>query len=125
MTDDPARVRFVGFGASSLDLEVFAYVDTADREEFLAIREDLYLRLMDAVRDAGSGFAFPSTTMYLSRDDGIDAGEAQRAEAQVEAWREQGTLPFPDFPAERREELLDSLAWPPPGSPEGVPADAR
>jgi hypothetical protein len=27
---EPARVRFVGFGERSLDLDVFAYVDTAD-----------------------------------------------------------------------------------------------
>ena len=47
VTDDPARVRFVGFGAYSLDLEVFAYVDTSDWSEFLEIREDIYLHFMD------------------------------------------------------------------------------
>ncbi len=83
ITEEPARVRFVGFGAYSLDLEVFAYVDTQDWDEFLAIREDVYLRLMDAVREAGSGFAFPSTVTYLGRDEGLDPEEARRAEAAV------------------------------------------
>ncbi len=116
-------MRFVGFGAYSLDLEVFAYVDTQDWDEFLAIREDVYLRLMDAVREAGSGFAFPSTVTYLGRDEGLDPEEARRAEAAVSAWREQGRLPFPDFPSDLRTELQDSLAWPPPGSPQGPPEE--
>jgi MscS family membrane protein len=51
---DPARVRFVGFGASSLDVEIFAYVDTASFDEFLAVREDLYLRFLDVVAASGT-----------------------------------------------------------------------
>lgn len=41
------RARFVGFGASSLDIEVFAYATTRDWPEFLGIREDVFLRVMD------------------------------------------------------------------------------
>ena len=33
---DLIRVRFVGFGASSLDIEVFAYVNTTTGRNFLA-----------------------------------------------------------------------------------------
>jgi MscS family membrane protein len=117
VTDDPARVRFVGFGAYSLDLEVFAYVDTEDWGEFLGIREDLYLRFMDAIKESGTGFAFPSTTTYLGRDDGLDLEEARRAEARVAEWREKGELPFPGFSESFREEEENTLAWPPPGSP--------
>ena len=52
-----AYARFVGFGATSLDIEVVAYVATADPSEFLAIREDLFLRMMDAVAASGTAFA--------------------------------------------------------------------
>jgi MscS family membrane protein len=62
------RVRFVEFGAYSLDLEVFAYVDTRDWAEFLEIREDLYLRFMDAVKEAGTALAIPASTTYLEKD---------------------------------------------------------
>jgi MscS family membrane protein len=123
VTDDPARVRFVGFGAYSLDLEVFAYVDTADWSELLGIREDIYLRFMDAVSEAGTSFAFPSSTMYLGKDEGLDADEARRAEARVAEWREQGRLPFPHFPEELRGELENTLDWPPKGSPGRPPSD--
>jgi MscS family membrane protein len=49
------RARFVGFGASSLDIEVFAYVMTRDWAEFLGIREDILLRVMDIIEQGGTG----------------------------------------------------------------------
>jgi MscS family membrane protein len=57
---DPDRVRFVGFGSYSLDLEVFAYLCTSDYNEYLAIREDVYLRMMELVLKSRTGFAFPA-----------------------------------------------------------------
>lgn len=110
------RARFVGFGPSSLDLEVFAYVTTRDWFEFLGIREDVFLRIMDVVKESGTGFAFPSQTLYFARDDGLDAAQAQAAEARVRQWREQGCLPFPDFPPEQERQMRGSLVYPPPGS---------
>jgi MscS family membrane protein len=65
---DPARVRFVGFGAYSLDCELFAYVLTADHGEFLAIREGLLLKIMEIVAACGTSLAFPSQTLYVGRD---------------------------------------------------------
>jgi MscS family membrane protein len=112
---DPARVRFVGFGAYTLDVEIFAYVRTADINEFLGVREDLYLRIMDVVAASGTGFAFPSQTHYTSTE-GVDAARARHAEAEVEQWRAEGTLPLPEFPAERVTGLRDTLDYPPRGS---------
>ncbi len=117
VTDDPARVRFVGYGASSFDLEVFAYVDTSDWSEFLGIREDIYLLFNDAIKEAGTSFAFPSSTTYVGRDDGLNAEQQQQAEERVAAWRDKGELPFPNFPDELRREVWNSLDWPPAGSP--------
>jgi len=62
VTPAPARVRFVGYGAYSKDLEVFAYLDCTDHDVFLAIQEDILLRMEDIVNEAGSSFAFPSQT---------------------------------------------------------------
>ena len=90
---ETARVRFVGFSASSLDLEVFAYMDTADWNEFLAAREDLYLSMMDIVEQSGSGMAFPSQTAYVGRDSGLDAEKSAAAEAEVQKWRDEGRMP--------------------------------
>jgi MscS family membrane protein len=113
---DPARVRFVGFGAYSLDLEIFAYVTTTDFGEFLAIRQDIYLRIMDVVAASGTGFAFPSQTTYLGRDGGRDAARSEKAEAEVQAWRERGELYLPDFPPEAIASLSATLPYPPSGA---------
>jgi MscS family membrane protein len=80
---DPGRVRFVALGAYSLDIEVFAYILTPDINEFLAIREELLLAMMDVVAASGTGFAFPSQTIYGAPDAGLDAAKARAAEAEV------------------------------------------
>ena len=113
---DPARARFVGYGSSSLDVEVFAYVATQDRNEFFAIQEDVMLRIKDIVEDAGCGFAFPSQTLYLTQSEDPDPELAKAAEAEVACWRDENRLPFPDHDADVRSELADTLDYPPKGS---------
>ncbi|MGB5278502.1 MAG: mechanosensitive ion channel domain-containing protein, partial [Gammaproteobacteria bacterium] len=72
VAEDPARVRATGFGEFSLNLEIFAYIMTSDWNDFLAVQEDLVLRIMDIVSKAGTAFAIPSQTVYHSRDAGLD-----------------------------------------------------
>jgi len=94
---DTSRVRFSGFGESSLDVELFVYVRTRDGNEFLAVREDLCLRVMDIVAAAGTAFALPARTNY-SEAVGLDPERAGAAAAEVQRWRSEGKLPLPDFP---------------------------
>jgi MscS family membrane protein len=113
---DPARVRFVGLGAHSLDLEIFAYVLTPDYDEFLAVQEDVNLRLMDIVAASGTAFAVPSQATYVSRDTALDPARRQAAEAAVQAWRERGEIYLPEFPPEVVADLHDTLDYPPNGA---------
>ena len=113
---DGARIRFVGFGGSSLDLEIFAYVSATDMADFLAIQEDVLLRIMDIIAESGTSIAFPSQTTYLARDTPLDAGKTQEAESRVRQWRETGELPFPDFAPDQIGHLGGSVEYPPPGS---------
>jgi len=93
---DSLWVRFVGFGAYSLNLQIFAYIRTREYGEFLIAREEILLRLMDIVHTSGSDFAFPSQTMYLGGEVPLDAEKARAAEAQVQTWLESGKLPRRD-----------------------------
>ena len=58
-------VRFVGFGASSLDLDVWAWFQTTDFAEFRDIRQEVLLGIMEVVEEAGTSFAFPTRTVHL------------------------------------------------------------
>jgi MscS family membrane protein len=121
VTPEPARARFIGYGAFSKDIEIFAYLRTSDHGEFLAIQEDILLRMEDIINESGSGFAFPSQTLYLSRDGGLDQERARAAEDAVEDWREHHRLPFPEFDPGLRWEMEDVLDYPPRGSPAHKP----
>jgi MscS family membrane protein len=110
------RIRFAKLGAASLDIEINAYVMTPDVDTFLAIREDLLLRIMEVVSAAGTGFAFPSQTVYMAKDSGMDPEQVRRAEEATRALRAQGKLPFPDFTPEETHAIADTLDYPPEGS---------
>ena len=66
------RVRFLGYGADALRVEIFAYVFARDWNHFLEIQEELALQVMDIVAGSEVAFAFPSRTLYLARDGGAD-----------------------------------------------------
>ena len=117
VTDDPARVRFAGFGEYSLNVEIFAYVTTSDWNEYLAIQEDIDLRILQIIEEVGTGFATPSR-LYLTRDSGIQDERRQAASKQVQDWVAAQSLPFPDLPDEYRKQIKDTLDYPPQGSPD-------
>jgi len=123
VTDAPARVRFLDFGDYSLNVEVFAYLRCQDQNTYLAIREDILFRVGDIVRQSGAGFAYPTQTVHFDRDAGLDTERGKDAETNVHAWRQSGTLPFPEFADVERSEIEDRLDYPPKGSPEHEPRD--
>jgi MscS family membrane protein len=113
---DGARIRLIGYDNSSLTLEVFCYILTRDGAEFLAIQEDLLLRIMDIVAASGTSFSFPSRTLYLGRDSGPDKEKAAAVSREVQQWRENSKLPFPDFASSDISEFSNSLPYPQPDS---------
>ena len=70
------------------------------------------------VEASGSSFAFPSQTLYMSQDEGLDAEKSAKAIRTVEQWRRQHQFPFPGFSAAAREQIDDRLDYPPKGSPD-------
>ena len=61
-----ARVRFVGFAASSLNIEIFAYIRTNEHAEFLAMREQTLLKIMETISNEGTSMAFPTRTIVMT-----------------------------------------------------------
>lgn len=121
-TPAPTLIRFDGFGQSSLDIQIRIYAKTREWNDFYAVREDVMLRIKEIVEVSGTSFAFPSSTLYVARDGGLDAEKGDRAKRAIAHWRKERELPFPRFSARLREGFDDSLRYPPPGSPD---ADGR
>jgi MscS family membrane protein len=73
-------VRFIGFSEASLEIEVHCYVLTSSLDRFLAVRQELLLRIMELVSEAGTALALPSRLVYMIED------------SKKEAVRESGNL---------------------------------
>jgi MscS family membrane protein len=57
--DELSRVRLVGFGEFSINIEIFAHVDTTDWVKFLAIAEEINLGTVNVLEGIGAKFAKP------------------------------------------------------------------
>jgi MscS family membrane protein len=60
-----ARARLTSFGAQAIEIEMFAYVMTADYAAFLEIRESLLLQIAHIIESSGSAFAIPTQFIYM------------------------------------------------------------
>lgn len=119
VNNKPNRVRFIGFAADSLTIEVYAYVIAADHEEFLEVQEDIHLRIMSIIEKSGSGFAFPSQTVYLTRDKGLSDTRTKETENTVRIWKESNSLQNPKFSQSKIDEVINTIDYPPSYSSTG------
>jgi MscS family membrane protein len=68
-------VRFIGIGTYSFDVEINAYVNTSDNDEFLALQQELLIQMLQAVEKAGTALAVPwqaSVEPQTAPEDGHD-----------------------------------------------------
>ncbi|MDG1997118.1 MAG: mechanosensitive ion channel family protein [Emcibacteraceae bacterium] len=66
-------VRIDSFNDSSIDIMLYCFTKTTDWGEWLEIKERLALVIKDIVESNGSGFAYPSQSIYIEnqQDDAI------------------------------------------------------
>jgi MscS family membrane protein len=58
-------VRFKEIGPTSLNLDVNAWFDTTNWDEFMLIREDTLLAFLRVIENAGTALALPTRTVHL------------------------------------------------------------
>ena len=68
-------VRIDAFSDSSIDIMLYCFTRTTNWGEWLAIKEQLAYKVKAIVEGAGSGFAFPSRSIYLAGTPGPDGGD--------------------------------------------------
>lgn len=64
------RCGFTGFGASSLDFDIWFHVTPADWEHVYQVRHRIVLAIVDRFNAAGIEFAYPTQTSFTAAPDG-------------------------------------------------------
>lgn len=62
---ETARVRFIGIGNTSQNVEIYAYVFAPDYNGFLATQEELLLKILGIVESTGTALALPTQVTHI------------------------------------------------------------
>lgn len=62
-------VKFAEFNSSSLDILVVYFVLTNEIEDYISVKEEVNFKIMEIVQKHGSSFAFPSTSVYIEKNN--------------------------------------------------------
>ncbi len=65
--DQTLLVRFDKFEDSSLSIFVYTFVNSAVWSEYLRVKENINLKIMQIVEQNGAEFAFPSQSLYIEK----------------------------------------------------------
>lgn len=73
LAEEPLRVRLMQIGDYFHEVEIYAYAMTDSWPEFLEIREDVLLKVLDIVEHSGLQLALPAAIRYVSEPDSSPA----------------------------------------------------
>ena len=109
---DTVSIRLADIEAATAVVRLDAGILTRDYEEYLAVAEDLNLRIIEIVHQNGAIFSGPGQVLQIR--DFQQAGEEklQEVEAKLEVWRQGEGLPFPDLSEEEKRQLKNTLEYP-------------
>lgn len=69
---DLIMVHFNEYNNSSLDIFCYFFTTTTVWAEYLQVREDIHLKIMDIVEKNGASFAFPSRSIYIENEKNFE-----------------------------------------------------
>jgi MscS family membrane protein len=81
LSEEPLRVRFMQIGEYFLEVEIYAYAMTDSWPEFLEIREDVLLKVLDIVEGSGTRLALPAGVRYVGGQRAIEKPSVSVANA--------------------------------------------
>lgn len=68
-TNEDVKIAFYALSAHSKDIMVQYFVDTMDWNEYIDIKEEINYKIVEIVEQHKAAFAFPSTTVYLAKQE--------------------------------------------------------
>lgn len=66
-------VHFVSFGASSLNLNIYAFTKTVDWAKYRGVQQDVFLKSIGIIAKHGAECAFPTTTLQVPNPVAVTA----------------------------------------------------
>ncbi|BCN26042.1 mechanosensitive ion channel family protein [Vibrio alfacsensis] len=109
---EPIRVRLIGIGEYSININIMAYIRCRDNEEFMAVQEDILFAALAQVESVGAKIAHSTQYQLVTKQDSDDEEQKKKASQVVEKWHEERAFPFPDFSYEYKHEIKDTILYP-------------
>lgn len=114
---ETVSIRFSDINDATALFRLDAGIKTKEFQTYLAVAEDLNLRIVEIVHGAGAIFSGPGQSLQLNEAIPDDAERQAVIESTLAEWRESDRLPFPNPSREDIDELRNTLDYPPKGSP--------
>ncbi len=112
---DTVSVRFENIEDSTAILRLDGGVDTTDFQEFLAVAEDINLRVVEIAQNAGAIFCGPGQFVQIGEALSGSVEQLGHVEATLQEWRDEDRMPFPNFSVDDIATLENTLDYPPKG----------
>jgi len=109
---DTISIRLADIEAATAVVRLDAGILTRNYEEYLAVAEDLNLRIIEIVHQNGAIFSGPGQVLQIRDFQQAGKEKLQEVEAKLEVWRQGEGLPFPDLSEEEKRELKNTLEYP-------------
>ena len=109
---DTVSIRLADIEAATAVIRLDGGIMTRDYQEYLAVAEDLNLRIIEIVHQNGAIFSGPGQVLQIRDFQQAGAEKLQEVEAKLEGWRQGDGLPFPDLSDQEKQQLKGSLEYP-------------
>ena len=109
---DTVSIRLEKIEAATAVIRIDAGIRTTDYQRYLAVSEDLNLRMIELVHEAGAIFSGPGQVLqvrdfYRASEETIDG-----IQSQLQQWQDQDKLPFPDYTPKEKSALQAAITLP-------------
>ena len=109
---DTISIRLADIQAATAVMRLDAGILTRDYQEYLAVAEDLNLRIIEIVHQNGAIFSGPGQVLQIRDFQQAGDEKLEEVQAKLEVWRQGDGLPFPDLSDQEKQQLKGSLEYP-------------
>lgn len=109
---ETVSIRLEKIAAATAVIRIDCGISTTDYQYYLAVTEDLNLRMIELVHNAGAVFSGPGQVLQLRDFHRASDDTLAEIQSQLERWQHDEKLPFPDLSDADKAALAGSIALP-------------